>query len=86
MLTTLGCPETPDQTNFRAPWAEPTVSAQGFLGSEIARVRHLSTEKFLGSGVRGHPAVVSIQAWFLAGQKPKSAQVPFSAFALGLST
>ena len=32
-----------------------SVSAQGFLGSEISRLRNLSTEEFLGSRVPGHP-------------------------------
>ena len=44
-----------------------SVSAQGFLSSEVSRLRNLSTEEFLGSRVPGHPRVVSIQGCFLAG-------------------
>ena len=40
---------------MKAPWAEPTgmvsITAQGFLGSEIPRPRNLSTQEFLGPGV-----------------------------------
>ena len=78
ILTTLGCPGTPDPRNScreipelrnriprsRALWAEPrgmvNLRGQGVL-------RNLSTEEFLGSGVFGHPRVVRIQGWLLAG-------------------
>ena len=33
------------------------VSAQGFLGSEVPKLRSLWTEEFLGSGFPGHPRV-----------------------------
>ena len=39
------------------------------LGSEIPQPRNLSIEEFLGSGVPGHPRVVNMQGWFLAGPK-----------------
>ena len=45
---------------------EWSVSAQGFLGSEFPRLRNVSIEEFLGSGVPGHPRVVSIQGWIWA--------------------
>ena len=45
----------------------PLGSAQGALNRGVPRLRNLSAEGFLGSGVFGHPRVVSIQAWFLAG-------------------
>ena len=45
----------------RDPWAEPRGwSAQGFLGSEIPRLRISSTEEYLGSGLPGHPRVVRV--------------------------
>ena len=45
----------------------PVGSAQGALDRGIAQLGNFSTEKFLGSGVPGHPRVVRIQGWFLAG-------------------
>ena len=47
------------------------LSLQGWPFSPQGVLRNLSTEEFLGSGVPGHPRVVSIQGWFLAS--PKSA-------------
>ena len=45
----------------------PVGSAQGALDRGIPQLGNFSTEEFLGSGVSGHPRVVSIQGWFLAG-------------------
>ena len=77
MLTTLGCSGTPDPRNssvdkfLKTPWGEidpiPVDSAQGALDQGIPQLGDLSTEEFLRSGVPGHPRVVRIQGWFLAG-------------------
>ena len=45
----------------------PVGSAQGAFNRGIPQLRNLWIEEFLGSGVHGHPTVVSIQGWFLAG-------------------
>ena len=45
----------------------PVGSAQGALDRGIPQLRNFLTEEFLGSGVPGHPRVVRIQGWFLAG-------------------
>ena len=97
MLTTLGCPGTPEQRNSSIdkflsreslnrgiPELRLTIllgSAQGALNRGIPQqLRSLSAEEFLGSEVFGHPRVVSIQGWFLAGpscaccRSPREAQ------------
>ena len=75
MLTNLEWPGTPDPRNSSVDkfWAEESLGClSAYLSSEIPRLRNLSTKEFLESGVMGHPRVVSIQGWFLAG--PKVAQ------------
>ena len=77
MLTTLGCPGTPHPRNSSADrfWGIPELrltipvgSAREALDRGGPQLRNFSTEEFLGSGVPGHPSVVSIQGWFLRGQ------------------
>ena len=74
MLTTLGCPGTPDPRNssvdkflsreiseLRNPCAEtdhPSRLSTKSPQPGIPRLRKLSAEEFLGSGVFGHPRVV----------------------------
>ena len=73
MLTTLGCPELltrgiPQSISFRGlpevGLTIPVGSAQRALNRWIAQLRNFSAEEFLGSGVLGHPRVVSIQGWW----------------------
>ena len=79
ILTTLGCLRTPDPRNssvekflswgvprLRAPWAEPA----GMVNPTPGSPQELIDWGILGSGVAGHPRVVSIQGWFLAGPRP----------------
>ena len=76
ILTTLGCPGTPDPRNSsvdKFPEVRNFVG-RGLLGLSLEEwsispqgvLRNLSSEEFLGSGVPGHPRVVRIQGWFLA--------------------
>ena len=76
MLTTLGCPGTPRPRRPINSWGVPELTLTVPVGSGtealdpgIPQLRNFSTEEFLGSGVPGHPRVVSIQGWFLAGPK-----------------
>ena len=74
ILTTLGCQPIPDRSpQSRNSRPEESLgrglhglSLQGWSISPQGVLRNLSTEEFLGSGVPGHPRVVSIQGWFLA--------------------
>ena len=82
MLTTLGCSPPLDARELLTRgipqpincWGVPELiltipvgSAKEALDPGIPQLRNFSTEEFLGSGVPGHPRVVSIQGWFLAG-------------------
>ena len=82
--TTLGCSPPLDAQELltrgipqsMSSWGLPEVgltipvgSAQGALNRGIPQLRNFSTEEFLGWGVPGHPRVVRIQGWFLAGPK-----------------
>ena len=88
-LTTLGCPRTPDPRNSsvekipepRGPSVEGSLGWAQSLSLGIPRFRNSSAQEilFLGSGVLGHPRVVSIQGWFWASPKnspnPKTIKV-----------
>ena len=78
ILTTLGCPEPltqgiPQSRNSRAEESLDRgllgLSLQGWSISPQGVLRNLLTEELLRSGVPGHPSVVSIEGWFLAGPR-----------------
>ena len=70
MLTTRGCPGTPDPRNSSADKIDhPCRLSQISPQPRDSSAQNFSAEEFLGSGVPGHPRVVSIQGWFLASPR-----------------